>query len=389
MVVGSGDQDPLASQVEVGTARHLSFEGLDPVDVAFDGSGSVAQRQAVADGQVVAAEVAYEGCQCGEGILFGGPIMPRFQLTLADAAALLAYLKRLGTLPQPGLDDHAMILGTALSGPDAAIESVLSAYFAKINRDGGLFGRQLELRTEQLAEGELPGRGLARLIESDAIFAMLTPNITGDERGIVAAADADGMPVIGPLTPSVQVAPRSRYVFYLNGGMEAEARALAGFATTLPGSPSITDDGTPPWHTVAVAAAATLSAAADIPRLRRPDDLAPVATPGPILWFANRAPDQSDLGTHVALLVPGSLAAVALSNGAPAQTWIAFAAGQPDAAQDAAPQHGAFYCPRRHRSAKRSQRPKSSSRRYAAPDATSRVSGWSMPWKLCRIFAPA
>ena len=72
MVVGSGDQDPLASQVEVGTARHLSFEGLDPVDVAFDGSGSVAQRQAVADGQVVAAEVAYEGCQCGEGILFDG-----------------------------------------------------------------------------------------------------------------------------------------------------------------------------------------------------------------------------------------------------------------------------------------------------------------------------
>jgi hypothetical protein len=58
MVVGSGDQDPLAQQVEVGTARHLSFEGLDPVDVAFDGSGSVAQRQAVADGQVVAAGVA-------------------------------------------------------------------------------------------------------------------------------------------------------------------------------------------------------------------------------------------------------------------------------------------------------------------------------------------
>ena len=47
------------------------------------------------------------------GIGAGGnrldPIMPRFQLTLADAAALLAYLKRLGTLPQPGLDDHALI----------------------------------------------------------------------------------------------------------------------------------------------------------------------------------------------------------------------------------------------------------------------------------------
>ncbi len=348
-LIGAGDVSVAATAVPCASChgrdgRGRTERGIVPPNItwsalsASDGGGSAHQRPAYSEKSVIRAitmGIAADGNRLD-------PIMPRFQLTLADAAALLAYLKRLGTLPQPGLDDHAMILGTALSGPDAAIESALSAYFAKINRDGGLFGRQLELRTEQLAEGELPGRGLARLIESDAIFAMLTPNITGDERGIVAAADADGMPVIGPLTPSVQVAPRSRYVFYLNGGMEAEARALAGFATTLPGSPSITDDGIPPWHTVAVAAAATLSAAADIPRLRRPDDLAPVATPGPILWFANRAPDQSDLGTHVALLVPGSLAGVALSNGAPAQTWIAFAAGQPDAAQNAAAQHGAF-----------------------------------------------
>jgi hypothetical protein len=150
------------------------------------------------------------------------------------------------------------------------------------------------------------------------------------------------MPVIGPWTPSAQVAPRSRYVFYLDGGMEAEARALAGFATTLPESPSIVDDGTPPWHTVAVAAAAAMSAAGDIPRLRRPDDLAPIASAGPVLWFASRAPHKGDLGTQVALLVPGALATKALSNGAPAQTWVALGASQADVEQDAAAQHGAL-----------------------------------------------
>ncbi len=291
------------------------------------------------------------------------PIMPRFQLTLADAAALLAYLKRLGTLPQPGLDDHALILGTVLSGPDAAIGSALSAYFAKINRDGGLFGRQLELRTEQLAEGETPGRGIARLIKSDAIFAMLAPNITGDERGVVAAADADGMPVIGPLTPSAQVAPRSRYVFYLNGGMEAEARALAGFATTLPGSPSIADDGTPPWHAVAVAAAATLSAAG------RYSKTAETGRPRPcrdaLAQYCGSRTGRLTKAISERTWPYWCLARwppMALSNGAPAQTWIAFAAGQPDAAQNAAAQHGACICSRRasRRSAKRSQRPKSS-----------------------------
>jgi len=272
------------------------------------------------------------------------PIMPRFQLTSADAAALLAYLKRLGTLPQSGLGDHALVLGTVLGGPDAAVGSVLSGWFAKINQDGGLFGRQLELRTEQLAGGETPGRGIARLIESDAIFAVLAPDIAGDEPDVVGAADAAGMPVIGPLTQRAQVAPRSRYVFYLNGGMDAEARALAGFAATLPGSPSIVDDGDPPWHLVAVAAAAKLSAAGEIPNQRGH------VGPGPVLWFADRAPDQRELGTQAALLVPGALAPAALSHGAPAQTWIAFATGVPDVRQlvtlhsptanDAAPPQG-------------------------------------------------
>jgi hypothetical protein len=343
-LVGAGDVRILATAVPCASChghdgRGRAERGIVPPNItwsALSDEGSEHQRPPYSETSVIRAITM--------GISAGGnrldPIMPRFQLTLADAAALLAYLKRLGTLPQPGLDDHALILGTVLSGPDAAIGSVLSTYFSKINREGGLFGRQLELHTEQLAEGETPGRGIARLITSDAIFAVLAPNITGEERGVVAAADADGMPVIGPLTPSAQVAPRSRYVFYLNGGIEAEARALTSFAITMPGTPSIVDDGTPPSHAVAVTAAATLSAAGNTPRLRRPDDFAPIASPGPLLWFVNRAPDQRDLGTQVALLVPGALAAEALSNGAPAQTWIALAAGQPETAQDGAPQHG-------------------------------------------------
>ncbi len=131
-------------------------------------------------------------------------------------------------------------------------------------------------------------------------------------------------------------------MFYCNGGVEAEARALAGFAATFPGSPSIVDDGTPPWHAAAVAAEATLLAAGNRPRLLSRYDLAAAASPGPILWFANRAPDPSELGGPVALLVPGALAAEVLWNGAPAQTWVAFATGQPVVAQDAAAPRGAL-----------------------------------------------
>jgi hypothetical protein len=258
------------------------------------------------------------------------PIMPRFYLTATDAAALLAYLKRLGTLPKPGLDDHMLVLGTVLDEPDAAVGAVLSAYLDAINQGGGLFGRRLELRIEQLAPLEARDHAIARLLGSDAVFAALAPFIAGDEREAVAAAEAGGMPVIGPLTPRSQAAPRSRYVFYLDGGVEAEARALAGFAATMPGSPSIVDDGTPIWHSAAAAAATAIGAPPAHPANR-----------GPLLWFADHAPVHDDLSTREAILLPGELLADALPHGAPLPAWIAFAGGSPEFIPDAASEYAA------------------------------------------------
>jgi ABC-type branched-subunit amino acid transport system substrate-binding protein/mono/diheme cytochrome c family protein len=277
------------------------------------------------------------------GIDAGGnrldPIMPRFHLSMAEAATLLAYIKRLGTLSEAGLDDHSLVLGTVLDAYDAAVGSALSAYLAKINQDGGLFGRRLVLYIERPAPGEPLGRTIARLTKSADIFALLAPAIAGDESNAVAAAEADGVPIIGPSTQSTQLAPRSRYVFYLNGGVEAEARALAGFAATLPGVPSVADDGTAVWHAAAVAAVATLSAAGKSPEPLRPDDPALFAGNGPVLWFADSAPNYDRLRARAAiqptLLLPGALAADVLSHEAPAQTWLAFTAGPPDIAADA------------------------------------------------------
>jgi ABC-type branched-subunit amino acid transport system substrate-binding protein/mono/diheme cytochrome c family protein len=277
------------------------------------------------------------------GIDAGGnrldPVMPRFHLSMADAAALLAYIKRLGTLPEPGLDDHSLVLGTVLGPHDAAVGLALSAYLAKVNQDGGLFGRHLVLNVERPAPGEPLARSIGRLTKSATIFALLAPAIAGDESNAVAAVDTYGVPMIGPSTPSTQIAPRSRYVFYLNGGVEAEARALAGFAATLPGLPSIADDRTAVWHAAALAAVAKLSADSKPLEPLRPDDPALFAGNGPVLWFADSAPNYDDIpaqtGIRPALLLPGALAADVLSHNAPAQTWLAYTAGPPDIAADA------------------------------------------------------
>jgi hypothetical protein len=62
------------------------------------------------------------------------PVMPRFALSLSDATDLVAYLKRLGSLPEPGLDDRSLVVGTVLRPNDSAIRLVLVAYVDEIDR---------------------------------------------------------------------------------------------------------------------------------------------------------------------------------------------------------------------------------------------------------------
>jgi mono/diheme cytochrome c family protein len=55
------------------------------------------------------------------------PVMPRFKLSLADAADLVAYLKRLGSLPEPGLHDRSLVVGVVLRPGESDIRRVLAA----------------------------------------------------------------------------------------------------------------------------------------------------------------------------------------------------------------------------------------------------------------------
>jgi len=188
---------------------------------------------------------AYTAPRLGRAITLGidagaerlGVAMPRYRLTRAELDDLLAYLQVLEREPQaPGVDETTLRIGLLLdgsaSGAGADVAQVLAGSFEAFNRQGGIYGRQLALRTLTLpvASGE-QAPALRAFLEREgplALFGQLP-----DRGGEVLAAllEEQQVPFIG-VRAAATGPPRSpeRYVFYVQPGIVQEAAALACFA---------------------------------------------------------------------------------------------------------------------------------------------------------------
>jgi mono/diheme cytochrome c family protein len=128
------------------------------------------------------------------------PVMPRFRMRDDDLADLIAYLKRLGNEPQPGLTNDSITVTTA--APDALTRKVIEAAFKDVNAEGGIFGRTLKL---------------AEVAPSNA-FAVI-----GATEGIEAKLGDERVPLMTPF-PTATPAAAS---FFLFPDLESQVQALA------------------------------------------------------------------------------------------------------------------------------------------------------------------
>lgn len=174
-----------------------------------------------------------------------GEAMPTYSMGSEDMAALIAYMKRLESDPDPGLEKSSLRVATLLPGlleADSlgqAMSAVMNAYVDKLNQSGGIFNRRLELVTVPTADS--PQQTLARLeaeIETGRIFALVNPYAVGMEDGLSAMVERHQIPAIGPFT-SAPPAGRSldRYAFYLLSGPAQRQKVLLEYATGELGIP--------------------------------------------------------------------------------------------------------------------------------------------------------
>ncbi len=163
--------------------------------------------------------------------------MPRFQMSQGDASDLIAYLKKLGNLAEPGLAPSVVRLGVLLPPPQAGqaaaiMKQTLVDSFARVNKGGGIFGRRIELVFAELpAEPERRADSVHAFLCREEVFAVLG-DFSGAEQEIAATLLDTGTPALAVLAPFPQPeAPVNRFVFYLDGGAEDELRALVDFAS--------------------------------------------------------------------------------------------------------------------------------------------------------------
>ncbi|HET8772989.1 MAG TPA: ABC transporter substrate-binding protein [Thermoanaerobaculia bacterium] len=135
------------------------------------------------------------------------PVMPRYRMDDRDLADLLAYLRRLGGEPQPGLADDELTVATVLplSTPAGDLtRQVIEGYFADVNAAGGVHGRTLKLRAIDAAAN--PAEALA-----GDVFAVVCATAAAND--VQALIDEERIPLVTPLSSGTRPAPSSFSIF--------------------------------------------------------------------------------------------------------------------------------------------------------------------------------
>jgi ABC-type branched-subunit amino acid transport system substrate-binding protein len=219
--------------------------GIEPTDISWEaltkpyGSRTADGRRRPPYTEETVRRAITLGFDSGGATL--GPGMPRYQLSRDDLDDLVSHIKKLGTVPDPGIAEDTLWVGTIVAPRSSTsplstsdpVRDALTSYFDRINEQGGVYGRRLKLRSiEATARPEDRARAFRALLEGEPIFAVVSPFALGMEGELEREAESHKIPVLGPLVFNPQItASGCRYVFYLDAGLDGQARALVRFAT--------------------------------------------------------------------------------------------------------------------------------------------------------------
>ena len=207
---------------------------------AFSGARPSGRTHAAYDDKLIARAIG-EGKDPAGNTLH--TLMPRYTMDTQDLAGLLAYLKRLGNEPVPGLSDDEIRVGMLLPSRGALKEvgtdvaKLLHAYFDRLNSRGGVFGRAVRFASVEFDPAITGGAhaAIAALREQDAPFCYLA-NLGIAEDGSASRLLAEQeVPVIAPLTLAGDLShDQARNTFYIYASLYDQARVAVDYVADTP-----------------------------------------------------------------------------------------------------------------------------------------------------------
>ncbi|MFH0130186.1 ABC transporter substrate-binding protein [Variovorax sp. VaC1] len=155
-------------------------------------------------------------------------------LRLSHRCALAAatFLLSLFAHAENGIGKTSVLLGVSseFSGQAIARENTDSAlaYFAYVNKRGGVFGRQIELKTyDDARDVKKTIENTERLITQDKVFALFGYRSTPTSEVAIPVATRHGVPMVGSYSGAQSVRePFNPLVFHLRASYQQEAAAI-------------------------------------------------------------------------------------------------------------------------------------------------------------------
>jgi hypothetical protein len=157
------------------------------------------------------------------------PLMPRYELSVTDMEALIAYLRQLSAGPPPGLREQTLHLATVVT-PDAdptrarVVADTLTAWA----RSGALGGIPMDLQVWRL-QGEPGGwtQQLQGFNASQPVYAVISGAGRSRWDPVRDFCEKEAVPCLFPIVDFAADESRDFYTVFLSRGVPLEARILA------------------------------------------------------------------------------------------------------------------------------------------------------------------
>jgi ABC-type branched-subunit amino acid transport system substrate-binding protein len=147
---------------------------------------------------------------------------------------LLAVFSGLALGQAPGVTPRTIVLGqsAAFTGPAAQLGIQMNAgtkaYFDRVNAQGGVFGRKIELKTrDDRYEATLCVENTKKFIEEDKVFALISYVGTPTTVAAMPIFTEAKVPLIGPFTGAEALrSPVNRYIFNVRASYYDETEKI-------------------------------------------------------------------------------------------------------------------------------------------------------------------